>query len=104
MFLAFLASGLFDRRLRVFAALLSATYVLNMVSLSSLGRFYGLRYLAIEPLAGWLSGVRMGPGFDLTLPLAALNTILFVWLITFLKDASSAEAEGGAGGRVIRST
>jgi hypothetical protein len=95
MFLAFLASGLFDLRLRIFTALLSLSYVLNMLSLSVLGRFYGMRYVSIEPLAGWLAGVRMGLGFDLTLALVLANTVLFVWLLVISKDAGL-RAPGGA--------
>jgi hypothetical protein len=77
MFLAFLATGLRSRRLRAIAGLLAASYVLNMLALSGIGRFYGLRYLDVESLAAAVSSLRMGLGFDLTLALAILNTVLF---------------------------
>ncbi len=51
MFLAFAATGLAGARVRGVVSALSATYVLNMLSLSGLGRFYGLRYMAVEPIA-----------------------------------------------------
>ena len=49
MILAFTATGLFSRRLQIAVGILSLTYVLNMLCLSGLGRFYGLRYMALEP-------------------------------------------------------
>ncbi len=84
MFLAFAATGLFSRRLRVLVSVLAASYVLNMLSLSALGRFYGLRYLTLEPLAASVASLRMGLGFDLTLPLGVLNTGLFLFLLVSL--------------------
>jgi hypothetical protein len=92
MFLAFAATGVFTRRLRVLVALLASSYVLNMLSLSGLGRFYGLRYMALEPLAASIGSLRMSLGFDLTLLLAVLNTGLFLWLLTSLR----AEVASGA--------
>jgi hypothetical protein len=86
MFLAFAATGLFSRRLRVLVSLLSLSYVLNVLSLSALGRFYGLRYMALEPLAASVASLRMSLGFDLTLLLGVLNTGLFVWLLTSLRS------------------
>jgi hypothetical protein len=86
MFLAFLAAGLYSRRLRVLVSLLSLSYVLNMLSLSGLGRFYGLRYMAVEPLAAWVASLRMGSGIDLTLLLAILNTGLVVFFLATLRS------------------
>jgi len=86
MFLAFAATGLFSRRLRALVALLSLSYVLNMLSLSALGRFYGLRYMALEPLAATVASLRMSLGFDLTLLLGVLNTGFFVWLLASLRS------------------
>ena len=86
MFLAFAATGLFSRRLRVLVSLLSLSYVLNMLSLSALGRFYGLRYMALEPFAASVASLRMSLGFDLTLLLGFLNTGLFVWLLASLRS------------------
>jgi hypothetical protein len=93
MFLAFAATGLFSRRLRVLVSLLSLSYALNVLSLSALGRFYGLRYMALEPLAASISSLRMSLGFDLTLLLGVLNTGLFVF---FLASLRSEVASGAA--------
>jgi len=92
MFLAFAATGLFSRRLQVLLALLSLSYVLNMLSLSALGRFYGLRYMALEPIAASVSSLRMSLGLDLTLLLGVLNTGLFVWLLASLRSEVASEA------------
>jgi hypothetical protein len=91
MFLAFAATGLFSRRLRALVSLLALSYVLNMLALSGIGRFYGLRYMAFEPLAAWVSSLRMGLGFDLTLLLGVLNTALFVWLLASLRGEVASE-------------
>jgi len=92
MFLAFAATGLFSRRLRALVALLSLSYVLNMLSLSALGRFYGLRYMALEPLAATVASLRMSLGFDLTLLLGVLNTGLFVFVLASLRSEVASEA------------
>lgn len=84
MFLAYAATGLYSKRLRVPVSLLSLSYLLNMLSLSALGRFYGLRYMTLEPLASWVSSLRMSLGFDLTLLLAVLNCALFVFFLASL--------------------
>jgi hypothetical protein len=84
MFLAFAATGLFSRRLRIVVAVLSLSYLLNMLALSGLGRFYGLRYMTLEPWAAWISSLRMGLGFDVTFPLGILNTLLFVLFLASL--------------------
>ena len=91
MFLAFAATGLFSRRLRALVSLLALSYVLNMLSLSGLGRFYGLRYMSWEPLAAGVSSLRMGLGFDLTLLLGVVNTALFVWLLVSIRHEVASE-------------
>jgi len=78
MFLAFAATGLSSRIRSWLVGMLGASYVLNMLCLSGLGRFYGSRYLAIEPLASWALELRWALGFDLTLALAFVNAVLFV--------------------------
>jgi hypothetical protein len=80
MFLAFTATGLVCLELRIVTGVLSLTYVLNMLALSGLGRFYGLRYMALEPTTAWISRLRIGLGLDLTLFLAAVNIAIFAWL------------------------
>jgi hypothetical protein len=91
---ALLATGLLTRRLRALSAVFLSTYLLNMVCLSGLGRFYGLRYLAIEPLSRLAGQVRTAPGFDLTLLLAVANVAAFVWLLAVLPR----EMEAASGG------
>jgi len=93
MFLAFAATGLSSRRLRALVSVLALSYVANMLALSGLGRFYGLRYMALEPLVASVSSLRMGLGFDLTLALGVLNTGLFLWLLFSLRsEVASGEA------------
>jgi hypothetical protein len=91
---ALIATGLMSRRLRVIAAIFFSTYVLNMLSLSGLGRFYGLRYVALDAVARAASGLRLGLGFDLTLLLAVMNIATFVWLLAVLPW----EMEAASGG------
>jgi len=86
MFLAFAAAGLFSRRLQFAAGILSLTYVLNMLCLSGLGRFYSLRYMSIMPAVSWFQDLRMSLGFDMTLALALVNVSVFVWLLAFVKN------------------
>jgi hypothetical protein len=86
MFLALAATGLRSRGLRGLAGCLAITYVLNMLSLSAIGRFYGSRYMAVEVWSGWISGLRMAPGFDVTLVLAAINIIVYVAFLLRLRD------------------
>jgi hypothetical protein len=90
MFLAFAATGLYSRRLRLLVSILSGTYLLNMLALSGLGRFYGLRYMELEPLAASIAALRMGLGFDLTLLLGLVNTALFVFFLASLRSEVAA--------------
>ena len=83
-FLLLFCTGLASRRLRLVTAGSAAVYVLNMLLLSGIGRFYGPRYAALEPAARALATWRMALGFDLTLLLAAFNTALFAVLLAAL--------------------
>lgn len=79
--LTLLATGVATWRLALPTATLLATAVLNTAALSGLGRFYGLRYLALEPWVTRVEALRLLPGFDLTLALAAVNlAVLVFWL------------------------
>lgn len=78
LFLLMLATGLPTRRLRLLWAGASAVYVVNMLLMSGIGRFHGLRFVAIEPLARWANAARTALGFDATLLLAAINLAVFV--------------------------
>jgi hypothetical protein len=86
LFLLLLGTGLPSARLRALWAGLSSIYVVNMLAMSGLGRFYGLRHAALEPLARLLAGLRQAPGFDLTLLLVPLNLALFAWLLLRLRE------------------
>jgi len=84
MFLLLLSTGLANSRHRVLAAVTSANYVLALLLFSGLGRFYGPRHALLEPASRWITGWRMAAGFDLTLPLACVNTVGFVLLLLSL--------------------
>lgn len=85
MFLAFAATGLRQRWLRWLTGILAVSYVINLVCLSGLGRFYGMRYMAIESVAAGAAGLRTGWGFDLTLGLGVINTVLFAAFLVYLR-------------------
>jgi hypothetical protein len=76
LFLLMLAGGLETRRERVIAAAAAVIYVLDVLMMSGLGRFYTLRYLLVGPLTPVFHAARMAGGFDLTLALAAANVVL----------------------------
>jgi hypothetical protein len=86
LFLLLLAGGLTTRRCRVIAAVGAAVYVLDMLVMSGLGRFYTWRYLVVEPLT---------PVFDLTVLLAVVDLALFVAWWTGLPAAMRAGEDGG---------
>jgi len=96
--LALLATGLVTRRLQLLSTVLLTSYVLNMLCLSGLGRFYTLRYLELEGLVHVVERLRLLPGFDLTLALAALNIGCFLLLLTHL-DAELAAVRQEESGR-----
>lgn len=75
------ATGLATARLRLLAAGCSLVYVANMLAMSGLGRFYGPRYAAIEPLARAAASFRMAAGVDVTLALVVLQAALFAWAL-----------------------
>jgi hypothetical protein len=93
LYLLLFATGLVSRRLRVLAAVTSAVYVLNMLAMSGLGRFYGTRYVALEPLIQAAAGFRMAPGIDVTLLLTVVNLAAFAWMLTWLGREMRALAE-----------
>jgi hypothetical protein len=76
LFLLLLAAGLETRRERVIAAAAAIVYVLDVLLLSGLGRFYTMRYLPLAPLTPDWQAVRMAMGFDFTLVLAVANLVL----------------------------
>jgi hypothetical protein len=95
LYLMLLATGLVTRRLQLLAAVLFCTASLDMLCLSGLGRFYGLRYAPIEGLARAVGELRMGLGVDLTLLLAVLNLLAFgAWLLEFRGALAAAAGTG----------
>jgi hypothetical protein len=95
LLLLLLASGLASRRMQLLFAAVAASYTANMLALSGLGRFYGTRHLSVEPFAGLWPALRVLPGFDLTLLLAALNIALYATLLRHLPEELR-RAEGAA--------
>ena len=81
LFLLLLGTGLPSRALRAQFSLASLVYVLNMLAVSGIGRFHGLRYAALEPLLPAVASLRMALGFDLTLLLAVANVAVFAWML-----------------------
>lgn len=75
------ATGLATARLRLFAAGCAIVYAANMLAMSGIGRFYGPRYAALEPVARAAASFRMAAGFDVTLALVALQLALFAWAL-----------------------
>lgn len=85
MFLAFAATGIRTRYFAWFVGILSASYVLNLLCLSGIGRFYGARYLALKSMARSAAGLRTALGFDLTLLLAVVNIALFTMFLVHVR-------------------
>jgi hypothetical protein len=85
LFLLLLGTGLPTRSSRAQFSLASLVYVLNMLAVSGIGRFHGLRYAALEPLLPAIASVRMALGFDLTLFLALVNVAVFGWMLARLE-------------------
>ena len=101
LFLLLLGTGLLSRGLRGLWAGATLVYVVNLLLMSGLGRFHGLRYAALEPITQPIAGFRLAAGFDLTLLLALLNLGLFAWMLRSLGAENEAlrlrdnEATGG---------
>lgn len=90
LFLLLLGTGLPSWRLRAQFSFTALVYVVNMLVLSGLGRFHGLRYAALEPAVQALGALRLAPGFDLTLALALANLALFSWMLASLAAENEA--------------
>jgi hypothetical protein len=94
LFLLLLAGGLTTRRCRTVAAGAATVYVLDVLAMSGLGRFYTIRHLLLAPLTPAFDTLRMGLGFDLTVLLAVLNLALLVAWWTGLPAAMRTPADG----------
>ncbi|HXV63363.1 MAG TPA: hypothetical protein VEK15_21870 [Vicinamibacteria bacterium] len=84
VYLLLLFGGLPTSRMRFLAGTATLAYVLNLLVFSGLGRFYGNRYMLLEPMVDALSGLRLTPGFDLTLALALVHVFI---LLAILKSS-----------------
>ena len=83
-------TGLATKRLRAITAVAGTVYVLNLLALSGIGRFYGNRYLAIEPLGREIPAFRLALGFDVITLLAVVNVAVFVlWVAGLRRELES---------------
>jgi hypothetical protein len=76
LFLLLVATGLGTPFLRGFALAAATSTLLGSVCLHGLGRYYGAQWRAVLPLADSVARLRMAPGFDLTLLLGVVNSVL----------------------------
>jgi hypothetical protein len=86
LFLLLIATGLRTPFLRVFTAAAATATVLGSVCLHGLGRYYGAQWRSVLPLADQVARLRMAPGFDLTVVLAVVNTVLLIVALLRLKQ------------------
>jgi hypothetical protein len=102
MFLLLLLTGLPTPRLVAVFGASSLVFVLGMLCQSGVGRLHG-RFAHYKPFLGGIDSLRMAPGFDLSLALAALNLLVFGYLVHASRVDRAAvaepasEASGGAG-------
>lgn len=89
LFLLLLATGLATRRLRLLFGACAVVYIFDLLSLSGIGRFHGLRYVWLLPLSEWMAGLRMALGIDLTLPLTLLHIAAFAAALAWAKQTFS---------------
>ena len=86
LFLLLVATGLQTPFLRRFAFAAATSTLLGSVCLHGLGRFYGVEWRAVLPLADAVARLRMAFGFDLTLLLSVVNCILLVVALRRLRQ------------------
>ena len=86
LFLLLIATGLRTPFLRVFTAAAATATVLGSVCLHGLGRYYGAQWRSVLPLADQVARLRMAPGFDLTVVLAVVNSVLLIVALLRLKQ------------------
>jgi hypothetical protein len=97
MFLFLLAGGLTTPRCRGIALGAALVYVLDVLAMSGLGRFYSPRHVMLAPLTASFDALRMGLGFDLTLLLALANLALFAaWCVGLRRVLDAPERSGAA--------
>lgn len=92
MFLLLLLTGLPTLRLVAVLSASSLVFVLGMLCQSGVGRLYG-RFAYYKPFLGAVDALRMAPGFDLSLALAALNLALFGYFVHAARVDRTAVAE-----------
>jgi hypothetical protein len=86
MFLLLVATGLGTPLLRRFTAVAATATLLGSVCLHGFGRYYGTQWRAVLPFADAVARIRMLPGFDLTLVLSVVNSLLLVLALVRLKS------------------
>ena len=97
MFLLLVATGLGTRFLRGFAFAAATSTLLGSICLHGFGRYYGTQWRAVLPLADAVARLRMAMGFDLTLVLGVVNSLLLVIALWRLKP-TLLETEAAARG------
>jgi hypothetical protein len=95
LFLLLLGTGLPTRALRAQFSVAALVYVFNMLAVSGIGRFHGLRHAALEPLLPAVASFRLALGFDVTLLLAFANVVVFCWMLASLGREIRALEAGG---------
>ena len=85
LFLLLVGTGLGTPFLRGLTGVAATSTLLGSLCLHGLGRFYGSQWRQVLPLADSVSRMRMGLGFDLTLILAVVNSVLLVAALLRLK-------------------
>ncbi len=76
LFLLLVATGLGTPFLRGFTFAAATSTLLGSVCLHGLGRYYGIQWRSVLPLADTVARLRMVAGFDLTLVLGVVNCLL----------------------------
>ena len=76
LFLLLVATGLGTPFLRGFAFAAATSTLLGSVCLHGFGRYYGIQWRSVLPLADTVARLRMAAGFDLTLVLGVVNCLL----------------------------
>jgi hypothetical protein len=85
LFLLLVATGLGTPFLRRFAFAAATSTLLGSVCLHGFGRYYGIQWRAVLPLADTVARLRMAAGFDLTLLLSLVNCVLLAVALWRLK-------------------
>jgi predicted membrane protein len=94
LFILLVATGLGTPFLRRFAFAAATSTLLGSLCLHGLGRYYGTQWRAVLPVADAVARLRMSAGFDFTLVLVVVNSVLLGVALRRLK-ATLRELEAG---------